>query len=364
MSAPTAKAPWGLRFSIRFLSVLLGLLCYWLLGFVMRDIATTRGPDWETVEAEFVDAAKVAEARTLERQIGDLRRKLKNEQTNRGNIEKDSASHENTMSRLLAMLEKRQNLSPQEQEAFDKATAYFLAKKQQISVLNESIQKMTLREQELQAASQALELELARQRQPARGEWEKRRQAHRIKVAICKLAVLIPLLLISALLLARRRGTPYAPVYWAPAVATALMVMAVMNEHFPARVFKYVLMAICLGLVLRVLVAIIRKITKPPKDWLQKQYREAYERFLCPVCEFPIRRGPLRFVYWTRRRVKHLLRPESGDAPTDEPYTCPACATTLFDSCPSCKGVRHTLLPACDHCGQANELETESAEGA
>ncbi|MFT5129089.1 MAG: hypothetical protein ACI8W8_002709, partial [Rhodothermales bacterium] len=51
MPAPTAKAPWGLRFSIRFLSVLLGLLCYWLLGFVMRDIAGMRGPDFNEVEA-------------------------------------------------------------------------------------------------------------------------------------------------------------------------------------------------------------------------------------------------------------------------------------------------------------------------
>jgi hypothetical protein len=38
-------------------------------------------------------------------------------------------------------------------------------------------------------------------------------------------------------------------------------------------------------------------------------YREAYERFFCPICEFPIRRGPLKYVFWSRRSIKNLHFP-------------------------------------------------------
>jgi hypothetical protein len=361
MSAPTAKAPWGLRFSIRFLSILLGLLSYWLLGFFMSDIATMEGPDRSAIEADFVDAAKAEEAKVLAAQINALRTRIKNAQTNRKNLEAQATNFKNK----AEILDKRPSLSPKDRDVRDDATEKFLAKRTEIDEVNELIRTTTLDEQKLQASSQTLDTELGQQRQKAQREYGTQYQAHRLKVAACKLAVLIPILLITTILLVRRRGTPFAPAFWAPTIATALMSLSVMHDHFPRKVFKYLLMAICLGIVLRVLISIIRKITKPPRDWLQKQYREAYERFLCPVCEYPIRRGPLRFVYWTRRRVRHLTRPEAGDAKADGPYTCPACATTLFDTCPSCDGVRHALLTACEHCGNpTEEPEAESAEGA
>lgn len=365
MSAPTTKAPGGLRFAIRFLSVLLGLLCYWLLGFGMRDINSMKGPSFDKVEAEFIDKAKLDNARSLEREINRVRLKLKNTQTNRKNLQSDVATDKDTMNRLVTLREKQEDFSPKLQSTLEKAITDYLAKQTRINDLSESIQQLTEQEQELQAESQTIETALGKERSTARAEFGRQNQSHRMKVAIFKLLVLIPILLITALMVSKRRGTHYAPAFWAPTVATALMVTSVMHEHFPARVFKYVLLAICMILVLRVLLTIIRKLTKPPRDWLQKQYREAYERFLCPVCEYPIRRGPLKFVYWTRRRVKHLTRPEAADSASDGPYTCPACATTLFDSCPSCDGVRHALLAACEHCGAATEEpEAESAKGA
>jgi hypothetical protein len=30
---------------------------------------------------------------------------------------------------------------------------------------------------------------------------------------------------------------------------------------------------------------------------------------------------------------------------------CPMCATKLFEECPSCHAIRHSLLPACEKCG-------------
>ena len=90
-----------------------------------------------------------------------------------------------------------------------------------------------------------------------------------------------------------------------------------------------------------------------------KQYREAYERFLCPVCEYPIRTGLRRFLYWTRRTVHKTIpaQASSGQPLQDEPYSCPSCGTTLFEDCRQCGHSRHSLLPHCSHCGEGSEDE-------
>ena len=111
--------------------------------------------------------------------------------------------------------------------------------------------------------------------------------------------------------------------------------------------------------VAKLLIYFIRVVAFPKARWLTRQYREAYERFLCPICEYPIRTGPRRFLYWTRRTVNKIGLP--ADAAKDEAYTCPTCGTTLFDACPACQGIRHSLLPHCRHCGVANSTDTQTA---
>jgi predicted RNA-binding Zn-ribbon protein involved in translation (DUF1610 family) len=103
-------------------------------------------------------------------------------------------------------------------------------------------------------------------------------------------------------------------------------------------------------------IQLIRIVAFPKIDWLMRQYREAYERFLCPICEYPIRTGPRKFLYWTRRTVNRILPP--GDLTgTDEPYTCPSCGTLTFEVCPSCQKIRHSFLPHCEHCGAKKEVK-------
>ncbi len=125
-----------------------------------------------------------------------------------------------------------------------------------------------------------------------------------------------------------------------------------MHEYFPARYFKYVLILAMLAGALRVLVYLLHMVAFPNTDWLVKPYREAYEAFLCPVCGHPIRRGPLKYLSWTRRSIRKLsaVRGTTGE-PAEEPYTCPACCTVLYEPCTACGKVRHALLPACEKCG-------------
>ena len=108
--------------------------------------------------------------------------------------------------------------------------------------------------------------------------------------------------------------------------------------------------------VARLLIYFIRTIAFPKTQWLVKQYREAYERFLCPVCEYPIRTGPRRFLFWTRRTVNKMVVP-TGRCEEDEAYTCPACGSVLFEECPDCHKVRHAMLPHCSRCGAEKDVK-------
>jgi hypothetical protein len=70
---------------------------------------------------------------------------------------------------------------------------------------------------------------------------------------------------------------------------------------------------------------------------------------------YPIRIGPRKFLYWTRRTV-HKILPQEKSPDKAEPYSCPCCGTRLFEECTACHGVRHSLLGHCEHCGAEKEV--------
>ncbi|MAG94340.1 MAG: hypothetical protein CMJ48_11390, partial [Planctomycetaceae bacterium] len=192
---------------------------------------------------------------------------------------------------------------------------------------------------------------LDEKRKPVREEHQRLALRHDLKLAALKLAVLIPLLLVAVVLFLKKRDSAYVSLLYAFGIAVVLWVGLVMHEHFPSPVFKYVLIVTALAIVVRVLIALLRMVASPGKDWLLKQYREAYEAFLCPICNYPIRRGPLKYMFWTRRSIKKRSHPPTAASETDELYTCPMCATRLYEECDQCHAVRHSLLPACSKCG-------------
>jgi hypothetical protein len=175
-------------------------------------------------------------------------------------------------------------------------------------------------------------------------------------MAALKLAVLIPLLLAGVALFVRYRNDPYAPVVYGFGGAVLFRVALVIRQYFPSRYFKYILILTAMAVVLQVLLYLVRTVAAPKKDWLMKQYREAYEAFLCPVCAYPIRRGPLKYMSWTRRTIKSKTLPLSDTAAPEEPYVCPTCSTRLYEECGNCHAVRHSLLPSCQVCGAVNAI--------
>ncbi|MBI2925991.1 MAG: hypothetical protein HYY24_09830 [Verrucomicrobia bacterium] len=362
---PKSKVPWTHRVLVLLFTLLLGVLFYWLLGFVVKDIGTWPGPAYRDVEKRLVDQTLVERADELQRQNQDVTRAIA-DQKKRQDVLRDSTSNsERTMTQLLEIqklaLQKGVTPSEAEQKALAESEQLFLANQTQYQKLNETIAELTDRLRDLEAQQRDAAKRLEEQRPAVNEEFNRLQTRHQLKLAAFKLAALLPLLVVAVVLFLKQRTSLYAALIYAFGLAVLAKVILVMHEHFPRRYFKYVLIVAALALVARILVYLLRMVAFPRSDWLLKQYREAYEHFLCPVCNFPIRRGPLRFAFWNRRTIKKLNVPLESPADADGPYVCPVCGTKLFEECEGCRAIRHSLLPACAKCGRTQSPAPQPA---
>jgi hypothetical protein len=362
MSTPQPrKGPWFARFLISVFTVLFGGLAYWLLSFVMHDIGAWPGPDFAVLEEQMLDPALLKQSRELTKQIEETRREIEAQRERQQELRDSTTNSQTTMNQLLEFqklrLEKDVKPSPEEQQALAESQTRFLANQQQYQELNEDISQRNEELRSLEAQERTNTAALDEARRPVNEEFERQYEAHRVKVGITKLAVLLPLLIVGVVLFLKLRESIYVPLVYAYCIAVAVRVFWDMNEYFPTRYFKYVLIVTFLAIVTKVLITLVRANAYPRREWLLKQFREAYEAFFCPVCDYPIRRGPLKYLYWTRRSIKKLAAVPKGQAEPETPYSCPACATRLFEECGNCHGIRHSLLPTCEKCGTTKPLE-------
>ena len=70
------RGPWVYRLLLWGSTVTLAVLCFWLLGFVLGDIGTWPGPDYQQIEREMLDQGLVAEAKGLEQELAETRRAI------------------------------------------------------------------------------------------------------------------------------------------------------------------------------------------------------------------------------------------------------------------------------------------------
>ena len=352
---PTPKGPWIHRFLVHLFTVVLTVLVYWLLGFIVDDIGDSPGPEYSQVEQRLLDPALVAKSRDLQAKIADTDRQVRDQRARQEILANSTASSQKTMNQLLEIqklaLQKNVTPDPEEVKSLAESQQLFLSNQKQYQLLNDDIAKLNGQSLDLEAEHRDLDRTLEDQRAPIRSEWQALLRAHDMKMAILKLAALAPLLIVAAWLFLKKRGGLYAPLIYAFGIALMAKVALVMHEYFPSVYFKYILILACIVVVIRLLVYLLKMIAFPKRDWLLKQYREAYEAFFCPICDYPIRRGPLKFMYWTRRSIRKLRMPPMTQPEAEGPYICPMCATKLFEECPSCHSIRHSLLPACEKCG-------------
>ena len=360
--APQAAGPWTHRVLVWTFTLALGLLIYWLLGFVVDDIGNISGPDFNDLVEQRVGSELSEQVEELDRQIARTKQSI-DEARQRQKILRDStANSQTTMNQLLELqrikLEKGVATTDEESTAFVESQSLFLENQRRYQELNDEV--FALNEQLRKLESQRADVNdtLSKAMEPVRDEHLQLWEAHRWRIAAYKLTFLAPLLLIAVFLYTRYRSGPFWALVYAFGIAIVLKVGAVMHETFPRVYFKYILIGVSLLVVVRILVHLLRMVAFPKEDWLIKQYREAYEAFLCPVCDHPIRRGPLKFMAWTRRSIRRIRVPIPTDGTANEPYTCPACATRLYEECVTCGNTRHALLPACESCGTRKSIDS------
>ena len=343
---------WWQRALVLGFGLAFALLCYWTLGFVLQDIGRLEGPRWDEFVAERVDPRLRDTAQSLAAAMDGVKREIETEERRRQLLRESTGTSQKTLGQLLDLQRNLQEAAPlpeEQQWAFAEAQQLFIDNQRREQTLNETLAALQERRSGLDDAVRENAAATERAERPLREEFTALSWRHRLRVAGFKIAFLTPLLVVSGLLFARSRGSGYAPLVYAAGGAVLVKTFMVMHEYFPAEYFRYILVGAALAVVGWLLVKLLGMVARPSSDARQKQYREAYEGFRCPVCEFPIRRGPLQYMAWTPRSLRKTSRPVSGA--TDEPYVCPACATPLFVACGGCSRVRHALLPACEHCG-------------
>lgn len=352
------RGTWWQRFLIWTFSAALALLVYWLLGFVLQDIGQLPGPDWEQISSERLDPTLQQTREQLNNDLARVKNQIENEERRQRLLRDSTASSQKTLSQLLELqrmsLEQKSALPAEQQQALAESQQLFLDNQKKDQELNETLAALYERQSNLTDEQGENEDKLREAQKPIDQEFQEQSQKHRLRVAGIKIAVLTPLLLVGGYLFGRYRNSSYAPMVYAFGIAVLAKTFLVMHEYFPSEYFRYILILSAIAVIAWLLARLLSIVARPNRDARLKQYREAYEAFLCPVCQYPIRRGPLKFMAWTPRSLRRASKPMAGSS--DEPYTCPSCATALYEKCGSCGATRHTLLPACEHCGAARDV--------
>ena len=73
------KGPFAQRFFIVTLSIVFGILLFWLLSFVTDDMRRIPGPHIADSEKQFVNAQLLAQQKTLSKQLNSATRNIKNQ---------------------------------------------------------------------------------------------------------------------------------------------------------------------------------------------------------------------------------------------------------------------------------------------
>jgi Skp family chaperone for outer membrane proteins/predicted RNA-binding Zn-ribbon protein involved in translation (DUF1610 family) len=364
MTTPSRpRGSWTQRFFIILLSIVFGVLFFWLLSFVTSDIGTIQGPSLAGIEAKYVEQELLGRKVEADVAVAAKRREIENLQQRQRILKDGTNSLQETIKQLLDIrrlsLERNTDLSAEDLAALADSQKMFLENQKQYQVLNEHMVGLAEEQRRLESELAAITEQIQKQRRDAQREYAQLHHRHMMKVAALKLGFLLPVFVICTWFLSRRRGGTFAPIFYAAFVAVFVKVFLVIHEHFPTEYFKYIALGVAIGIVLGLLTYLLRMVVRPSKVWLVRQYREAYDKGLCPICSKPIRTGPLRYIGWVRRRQEVSFQP-GGQMDKYEVYICPSCGTRLYEECPGCRKVRHSLLPFCENCGNIKELSAET----
>ncbi|MDH4201734.1 MAG: hypothetical protein OEV87_02440 [Phycisphaerae bacterium] len=348
-----AKGSWGVRFFIVVMGIVLGFLFYWLLSFIEQDIGTIKRPNWEDIRREYITEQMDDNQEYLKSEVARLNRQIEALKEQQRTLGSTISSLRTTMNQLLAIhqqyIDKEEEVPAESKQTLDEKEATFLKSQQKdleyIERISFLVEQRQQKNEELTTTSEQIKsLE-----EDAREDQKERYKKFKFRVAVMKLSFLVPVFLVVSFLFMKYRTSAYWPLVWAGFIAAFVKVAFVAHHYFPTEYFKYIALLVIIGIVLRILVYLIKLIAAPKKDLLIKQYQQFYDKHRCPVCTKPIKAGPLRYAGWKEKTT--VVAPQGTEIDKQQPYTCPACGTNLYDKCEKCGNIRHALLPYCEHCG-------------
>ncbi len=137
------RGPWTHRALIWGFSFALGLLAYWLLGFVVNDIASWPGPEYAKLEEARLDPALVKEERAIQAEREEIIRQVEHREGRQGLLRDSACSSKQTMDQLLSIrrLGLEKNIEPTEAEknALVEAEQLFLENQKAYQTLSQEI---------------------------------------------------------------------------------------------------------------------------------------------------------------------------------------------------------------------------------
>lgn len=355
-----AKGRSSSRFWVNFWAVVLGVLFYGLLDFILQDLGTIHQPNYHKIQAQYISQSLLDQEQQLNNEINSHINQIKRLSDNQQYIKNNADNLKTTIDQMLEIqkssLQKNIAVTEKDKASLNEAQSVFLNYQNQFKNLNDEILNWQKSKHNIEEKLDGLHAQLDKQRKVADKEYTHLSDTHRFFQAKIQVATLLLLLIGGLVLLSRYYHQSYSVIFKSIDIALCIKIFMTMHEFFPSEYFKYLLILSLITITIYLMIKIIQSIKSPKLDILIKQYREAYEHFLCPVCEFPIHMGPRRFLFWTRRSNTNLKLPKTKEAQDFEIYHCPVCSSELFNQCSSCHHIRHTLLPSCSHCGSNTKL--------
>ena len=324
-----------MRWTIRLLSVVLFGLFIWLLGYIIGDIDDLRAPpNLQNFYDTGIDAELTRTQREFNASLEVIRMDKARQQEIKTNRSEAMGVARDTWTQAQRVhqfeLTAGRQPSTELREELARAHEGYTSAQATFEEANTELADLGAQEYAIKQDLATLENQIRPQMHEAYDLYEEARRDHNHTLAIYKLSFIIPVSLLAAWALAKKRESIYRPILKALLLASFIWVVVVMHEHFDFAYFKYIALTAAVLIVLTFLVRMLQSSARPRPDLLLKQRREAYHNHHCPECAYP-------------------FSADHGDA-----FTCPACGTGLFEACGSCGSSRHELLPFCIHCGSAD----------
>lgn len=350
------KGPFAHRDIISAFSVLFSLLLFWLIGFLLSDIGRWERPDYDTLQDEYIPQQLEDELKTLNEERSRLELQIRHQQEAQEILQTSMSSSEQTMKQFLEIhrlsLEKGIQPTDDQQRALSDSESLYLENQRKFQEANQQVAQLRSSMQAVEDQTASIQSQINDKSVPLNEEYDRQYKRNRVVSASAKLSVLIPVLLLISWFVKNKKGTVYAPLYYAAFIAVLARTLMVMHQYFPREFFKYLILGAAIIVVVMLLVHLIRMAASPKREWLLKRYKEAYRKRQCPVCSMAIESGSVKFIPKPSR-----FAPVNAVHDTKiEAYTCPACGTTLFEPCEKCGVIRHSLLPHCESCGVEKEI--------